>query len=421
MEKTIIKKVPKPHQLEHFKFWEKTKKYLNCDDTGNGKTFTCVNFIKEKKITDLVIICPLAVVGQWRLELEEQAGIKVNILKGRTVPYSVEPGAYIVHYDVLHNWFSCLNRDHQAVIIDESQLIGNPKAKRTKAAIALTKKASYVACLSATPFKTYPKQLWSVLHIIQPEKWKSAWAFYSRYCGLKKGIFGIEYNGATNMNELRERMKPIMLGFKNNQNFQRIDIWHDCNIIAIPLENAVNELAALNGAQLRARMATMQMVNFEKKIAPVLDWLKMQTEKVIVFYWHHVVGDSLKLYLDCPLFDGRTSGEERARLLANPPDILAMNIQSGGVGIDGLQNHYSTVAFVEFGYSPADIKQAIGRVARTGQKKPVRIYFHGALNTTDEIFMGRIESRFGLLKSMFNTISDSFITTKQNLFSDKEG
>jgi SWI/SNF-related matrix-associated actin-dependent regulator 1 of chromatin subfamily A len=407
-----------PHQIENIQFIKETQKCLIADDTGMGKTLTAVAFLKEQQMTDFVIICPLAVVGQWYLTLQEEAGIEAKVLKGVKAPHVLPTGAYIIHYNVLHHWFKCLAGYHQAIIIDESQMIGNPKTKRTKCTMSLAHSSAYVVGFSATPFRTYPKQLWPMLNICSPALWRSAWTFYARYCGLKKGRFGLEYNGATNMNELREKTRGVMIAHKNNQEFRRIELWH-LNDWVSSRDNDLKLLEGMSAAALVTKMAQMQAVNFEKKSKAIIDWVQIQEEPLILFYWHHTVGDFLKLTLKCPLFDGRTDHNERARILKHHPQILAMNLQSGGVGIDGLQHTYSNAAFVEFGYSPADIKQAIGRIARSGQKKPVKIYFHGALDTSDEIFLNRIQSRFGLLGKMFDNLSQSFL--QNDLFNQNGG
>jgi SNF2 family DNA or RNA helicase len=51
-----------------------------------------------------------------------------------------------------------------------------------------------------------------------------------------------------------------------------------------------------------------------------------------------------------------------------------MSLRSGA-GIDGLQNAASTLVFGELDWSPGVHRQAIGRLGRPGQTRPVLAYF----------------------------------------------
>ena len=54
-------------------------------------------------------------------------------------------------------------------------------------------------------------------------------------------------------------------------------------------------------------------------------------------------------------------------------DVLIIQEDSGGVGIDGLQNHCSLMIRYSYGYSYDTDQQIIGRIQRSGQKKPMRM------------------------------------------------
>jgi SWI/SNF-related matrix-associated actin-dependent regulator 1 of chromatin subfamily A len=82
--------------------------------------------------------------------------------------------------------------------------------------------------------------------------------------------------------------------------------------------------------------------------------------------------------------------------------LFIANIQAGGIGIDGLQQVASDVAFVEFAHTPLLHNQAEDRLCRMGQKDSVTSYYFVAPNTID---MDAIEVLDGR-SAMFGGIMD---------------
>ena len=76
-----------------------------------------------------------------------------------------------------------------------------------------------------------------------------------------------------------------------------------------------------------------------------------------------------------------------------PDNILRAQIQSMSHGIDGLQNTYDSVCFLQPPWSRDQQEQSIGRVWRTGQTKPVTVTTLICNDTLDELVMARVEDR----------------------------
>lgn len=78
------------------------------------------------------------------------------------------------------------------------------------------------------------------------------------------------------------------------------------------------------------------------------------------------------------MYTGSESSAAKAlsikRFLHGDARILIMSLRSGA-GIDGLQNAASTLVFGELDWSPGVHRQAIGRLGRPGQTRPVLAYF----------------------------------------------
>lgn len=88
-----------------------------------------------------------------------------------------------------------LERNFGVLIIDESHILKNFKAKCTKAATALAKKAKRVILLSGTPALSRPSELFSQLSLINEKFFGGFIDFSKRYCDGKATNFGWDASG----------------------------------------------------------------------------------------------------------------------------------------------------------------------------------------------------------------------------------
>lgn len=85
--------------------------------------------------------------------------------------------------------------------------------------------------------------------------------------------------------------------------------------------------------------------------------------------------------------------EQLVQLEELPDNIMRAQIQSMSHGIDGLQNTYNSVCFLQPPWSRDQQEQSIGRVWRQGQKKPVTVTTLVCTDTLDELVVARVEDR----------------------------
>ena len=76
-----------------------------------------------------------------------------------------------------------------------------------------------------------------------------------------------------------------------------------------------------------------------------------------------------------------------------PSNIRFAQINSMSHGIDGLQDTYADVLFIQPIWSRDATEQAVGRVWRTGQKKEVNVTTLVCDDTLDDLVMARVEDR----------------------------
>ena len=80
------------------------------------------------------------------------------------------------------------------------------------------------------------------------------------------------------------------------------------------------------------------------------------------------------------------------------PDILLAQVNSLSHGVDGLQHVCSDILFYHPMWSRDATEQAIGRVWRTGQTKPVNVTTLVCENTLDDLVTERVEDRGAWMK-----------------------
>ncbi len=140
-------------------------------DMGTGKTCTTINILRhhytrEKRLMRTLILAPVVVVENWKREFKVHSKIPQDHVltltaSGKKRAKDFEPISNTRKNAVVISNFESLNMadlykllvqwQPEIIVIDESQRIKNPKAKRTKLAIALGDMAKHRYILSGTP------------------------------------------------------------------------------------------------------------------------------------------------------------------------------------------------------------------------------------------------------------------------------
>ena len=109
----------------------------------------------------------------------------------------------IVSYDMMSRCVDKLSeRKFGVIVIDESHTLKNFKAKCTKSAMVLTKKAKRVILLSGTPALSRPSELYTQLSLIDDKFFGNFFDYSRRYCDGRNTHFGWDASGKSNLQEL---------------------------------------------------------------------------------------------------------------------------------------------------------------------------------------------------------------------------
>lgn len=122
-----------------------------------GKTLVCIRWLQEKRAQSVLIIAPSAVITTWRIELQTEGVIikDISILQGPAstrIKLAEEQKTWnLINYEGLLSAPEILAMKWDAVILDESSRIKNPKAQITKLINSQLKDVTYKAILSGYP------------------------------------------------------------------------------------------------------------------------------------------------------------------------------------------------------------------------------------------------------------------------------
>ncbi len=130
-------------------------------------------------------------------------------------------------------------------------------------------------------------------------------------------------------------------------------------------------------------IATIRKETALSKVPQCVSFIKdtlLETDKVVVFFYHREVAEKLQYelskYKPLLLIGGLASyikNETINNFRKSERKVFLLQINCAE-GIDGLQHESHVGIFVEQEWSPSIVKQAVGRLNRSGQKHPVLIY-----------------------------------------------
>jgi SNF2 family DNA or RNA helicase len=442
-----------PHQLENVAFATQRRVTLMADPPGLGKTLSAIATINHFNATKRVlIICPASLKLNWKREWERFTSLKnlsVSVVSAKHAHFS---DVTIINYDIVQKYHKDLIAQRwDFMILDEAHYIKNPTARRTQFIFGKKKKRGAIPgiphnrllMLTGTPMLNRPVDLWKICEIADPlDLGRDYFAFVKRYCAAWKGPWGLDVSGASNLEELGDKLRSKFMirhdkGILNLPNkFQSIielptdglgvdkllkqelelfdkvqlDYKKDFTEQVEQLKHErhaerVKDLTDL--AAVRQQIALKKLPMLKAFVNDILD----QGEKVIIFTYHRAVAKELiEMYMDrCVVITGDVPTDERQVAVdtfqTDPKkDVFIGQMRAAGVGLT--LTAARTVVFAEIDYVPGVLEQAEDRAHRISQDRPVNVYYLVLEGSNDATIMRAVvEKRLNIQKVVENTSS----------------
>lgn len=199
----------RPYQVEDMEKL-KTKKAMGCfNEQRTGKTPTSLVTLDSEGYKKILIVTVPSAVLQWKDEFEkwtERPCIAVYGTKQKREEQIKQwTDGLVISYDALKeikpkvkdkttmettkgrkgHIEEILDADPEAVIIDEAHKIKNPSASVTKTIFKL-KGIERKLALTGTPAPNKPYEIYSILHFLYPNIFKTYWTFINNYFQTRK-------------------------------------------------------------------------------------------------------------------------------------------------------------------------------------------------------------------------------------------
>ena len=144
---------------------------LLADEMGLGKTVQTLALLSSSASSELpdLVTCPASVVPVWVKEAAKHfPKLKVRVLcKDETFEDAENPYLWIASYTQLRRHRHLLDKvNFRYAVLDEAQLIKNPKAKVTQACLSI--EANHRLALSGTPIENSALDLWTIFRFLMP-------------------------------------------------------------------------------------------------------------------------------------------------------------------------------------------------------------------------------------------------------------
>jgi len=450
LRRSLLQTELRAYQLDGIAFAAGVGRAILADDMGLGKTIQGIGIAeflsRHVPLSKVLIICPASLKSQWRAEIKSFSRRSCRLVLGsakeRPAQYADDRFFTLCNYEqVLRDVVAIEQVSWDLIILDEGQRIKNWEAKTSRVVKAL--KSPFALVLTGTPLENRLDELFSVVEFIDDRRLGPAFRFFNRHRVVdERG----KLLGYKNLDELREKLKPILLRRTRRMVVKELPP-RTTEIIRIAptaeqrdqqaghrqiIQTIINkkylsemDLLRLQKALLMCRMGADSTFLVDKQppgysskleeLGRLLDQLVAEQDRKIVLFseWTTMLNLIEPLlenrHLPFVRLDGSVPQKKRRELIQrfqNDPDCtLFMTTNAGATGLN-LQAA-NTVINVDLPWNPALLEQRISRAHRMGQKRPVQVFLLVTTDTLEENLLATLSAKHELSLAVLDPDADA--------------
>lgn len=450
------------NQQEAFEFSMRNKSVMLDMDMGTGKTRVAIDVAFARSNTyRILIVCPKAVVGVWRENLEKFAPKNSwavwDLQKGSVDKKAEDLKAWlkvpalkqfvVINYDAV--WRGnmgnlILRSGFQMVVLDESHRAKAAGSKVSKFLATLGKRVEYKMCLSGTPMANSPLDVYGQYRFLDPSIFgTNHYLFLQEYAIMggpeRRFIVGFKNQRELNrkfnsiayhckMSEIADRLKlpkvlpetklSVALPAKDTKTMKDLnrEFVAECGSGHVVVSNVLTKLIRLQ--QITSGFCQTQESVFSNPEIQELNTAKEDAltdmlvdidtkESVVVFC---IFRHDLEAIKRATTKSGRgyfeLSGSTNTlnEWKQHKGAVIGVQIQAGSEGVDMTASNHAVYFSVP--HSLAMYNQSKARLYRPGQEKPVSFMHLVAEKTIDESLFKSLLRKEDIIESIKNGTFD---------------
>ena len=385
------------------------------DEQGLGKTVEALAALEaDARAYPAVVVCPASLKLTWEREAAHWLpGRRTAVVSGRSARGWERAGAdgadiVIVNYDIVDGHLERLAElGLRSAVFDESHYCKEPRARRTKACLALA--AAVPAdglrlALTGTPILNRPKELVSQLRLIgrlgdfgsgaaMTRRFRGSEALERLHWHLRAHCYvrRVKADVLPQLPPKRQVTIPVDLSNETEYRLAERNVVDWLRTQPLDLRELETRVAAALRNERLVQLNKLRQLAGRGKLAAALGWLSdfaESGEPLVVFADHVELQHELTArFPDAAHILG--SDDTRARDAAvrsfqspDGPQVIVCSLRAAGQGLT--LTRASNVAFLELDWTPARLAQAEDRCHRIGQGSAVTAWYLVAPDTIDE-------------------------------------
>lgn len=415
-----------PHQEEALKLTEGCQNVAVYYDMGLGKTFIGSEMMKRFDCRNNLIICQKSKVDDWFnhfcTNYSDEGYSFLNLTnKGELEYFMVDTPLLqkvgIINYELAWRRKELLKLKDFCLMLDESSLIQNSKAKQSKFILKL--KPDHVILLSGTPTGGKYENLWTQVHLL-------GWGikedlFLRRYVNWRK----IEVGGLIrkivdksdpykNIDSLKDRMREYGAIFKKTEECYQLPEQIFTKVFVKPSREywtfkrdsivSVDSVELVGDTTLTKMLYQRQLCGQYNpyKIDALRDLLESTNDRLIVFYNFDCELHKIKelcAELNRPVSEVNGHNKDLTAYEEETNSVTLCQYRSASKGLN-LQK-CNRIVYFTLPLGSEDFEQSKKRIHRIGQEHSCFYYLMLSTGTIEESILSTLEQRKDYTDELF--------------------
>ena len=414
---------------------EKHKGIILADIMGKGKSAQAIEVVRFSH-KPVLIISPAYLIYNWFDELQLWGYDRTICTIDSTKQILPDADIYLISYDmaVSDAIFSQLFKKSWGYIIcDEGHYLKGWNTKRSRRILGTYKnkfshlyaRTEKIILLTGTPLLNRIEELYNVIIRIAPEalKFMSKFEFLTRFAGrLQYTPWGLKHEGVKNVDVLRGMLKNVMLARSTIADLPPL-IHHD---IKYPVTD--KKIKALIDAEIKflrehniniddyrkleklpkgevSKLADLRIQSAIFKLPLFTDALRETIEEhgaCIIAAYHKKTVAAIQALLNKKfkkikyvVITGNVDKEKRHEYIkafqSGKYDVIVATISSLKEGVN--VTAANVIHFLEFDWTPGNMKQFTGRIHRKKQERTCHVYYHYFNTGIDQLLLRALKSK----------------------------